>query len=581
MVTVPPRLGVPMPTPGPTRRVGAGWSCYRTPASSVGRPTPASPMAAAVVAPRARNARRSYRSAESAIGPPRPGWTRSPLAPLARHGRRHAAERPGTLVRGGARVVRRARAVLAGCAASRRLPGWARDPSLACGHAGLVATPSGTRPGGPSARNDNLVTAGGSRDAAPRCRRRSTGSPRRASVGATVRALRSASGQGDAVVGAPHRGRALGGGASRGGGRARRRARVREPGQALRRRWRPRVHEGLLGWDAGWYETIARHGYAGAGHLSLRFFPLVPVLTRASVSCPRHRVRCRAGGGGQRVGLRGRGAPGRAGAARDRRRRARPARRVAAVPGAGGLHPGDGIRRRDAPGAEHRDRARPAGPGVVVGRRCSASRPAPRGPSACCWWCPPSSRRCADCAARRRRRGRAPWRAPPRWSAPWSASAPFSAGSGGATATRWPRSGCSNRGTLRGGVADPLRTLAHDASLLVHGRHLGSALHLPWALLAVALLVVTLRRWPRRLRGLRRGGPDRGAHRRRTSTGSSATPCRPSRWCWRAPRLTSGPRVERAVLSPGRGRAWPSTPCSPSPTCTSRDAARPAMAAVP
>ena len=37
---------------------------------------------------------------------------------------------------------------------------------------------------------------------------------------------------------------------------------------------------------------------------------------------------------------------------------------------------------------------------------------------------------------------------------------------------------------------------AHDASLLVHGHHLGSALHLPWALLAVALVVVALRRWP-------------------------------------------------------------------------------------
>ena len=36
-----------------------------------------------------------------------------------------------------------------------------------------------------------------------------------------------------------------------------------------------------MGWDAGWYESIARHGYAGAGHLSLRFFPLVPLLARA------------------------------------------------------------------------------------------------------------------------------------------------------------------------------------------------------------------------------------------------------------------------------------------------------------
>jgi hypothetical protein len=40
-----------------------------------------------------------------------------------------------------------------------------------------------------------------------------------------------------------------------------------------------RVHAGLLGWDAGWYETIARQGYGPLGRQSLRFFPAVPVLT--------------------------------------------------------------------------------------------------------------------------------------------------------------------------------------------------------------------------------------------------------------------------------------------------------------
>src|SRR5579863_8369562 len=47
-----------------------------------------------------------------------------------------------------------------------------------------------------------------------------------------------------------------------------------------------RVHQGLLGWDAGWYESIARHGYSGAGHSALRFFPLVPLLTRALAYVP-------------------------------------------------------------------------------------------------------------------------------------------------------------------------------------------------------------------------------------------------------------------------------------------------------
>ncbi len=47
-----------------------------------------------------------------------------------------------------------------------------------------------------------------------------------------------------------------------------------------------RAHEGLLGWDAGWYEAIAAHGYAGAGHQSLRFFPLVPAVARLVAVLP-------------------------------------------------------------------------------------------------------------------------------------------------------------------------------------------------------------------------------------------------------------------------------------------------------
>ena len=48
----------------------------------------------------------------------------------------------------------------------------------------------------------------------------------------------------------------------------------------------------------------------------------------------------------------------------------------------------------------------------------------------------------------------------------------------------------------RGALANPLSTLAHDASLLVHGSHLGTALHLPWVVLAVLLVVVAAMRLP-------------------------------------------------------------------------------------
>ncbi|WP_238439144.1 mannosyltransferase family protein, partial [Frankia nepalensis] len=45
-------------------------------------------------------------------------------------------------------------------------------------------------------------------------------------------------------------------------------------------------HTGLLGWDAGWYETIAKHGYDGAGDESRRFFPLLPLLVRGICAAP-------------------------------------------------------------------------------------------------------------------------------------------------------------------------------------------------------------------------------------------------------------------------------------------------------
>jgi hypothetical protein len=45
-------------------------------------------------------------------------------------------------------------------------------------------------------------------------------------------------------------------------------------------------HTGLLGWDAGWYESIATHGYGGAGEESRRFFPLLPLLVRGLCVLP-------------------------------------------------------------------------------------------------------------------------------------------------------------------------------------------------------------------------------------------------------------------------------------------------------
>jgi hypothetical protein len=39
-------------------------------------------------------------------------------------------------------------------------------------------------------------------------------------------------------------------------------------------------HDGLLGSDAGWYQTIAAHGYGGLPRTAIRFFPLLPLFDR-------------------------------------------------------------------------------------------------------------------------------------------------------------------------------------------------------------------------------------------------------------------------------------------------------------
>jgi hypothetical protein len=46
-----------------------------------------------------------------------------------------------------------------------------------------------------------------------------------------------------------------------------------------------------------------------------------------------------------------------------------------------------------------------------------------------------------------------------------------------------------------GGLSDPIVTLVHDARGILH-HHVGTALHVPWVLLALVLLIVCWRRLP-------------------------------------------------------------------------------------
>ena len=52
-------------------------------------------------------------------------------------------------------------------------------------------------------------------------------------------------------------------------------------------------------------------------------------------------------------------------------------------------------------------------------------------------------------------------------------------------------------GRLRGGVVDPVRSVAHETRVFLQGGHVGSGLHVVWAVVLVGLLAVAARRLPR------------------------------------------------------------------------------------
>jgi hypothetical protein len=253
-----------------------------------------------------------------------------------------------------------------------------------------------------------------------------------------------------------------------------------------------RVHQGLLGWDAGWYASITRGGYGGAGHASLRFFPLVPMLSRALTVVPG----VDAGAAVVVVANVSALAAAAVVAALVRRETGdEPLARRAAwllclAPPAFALVMGyaEAILIALAAGTFVALRAgrwwwaaglgllaalaRPVGVLVAGAALFEALRPAVR-------------------AGRAEVAGRAVAVA-----GPLLGFGAFLAYVGARYGDALAPLRIQDELGLRGGFTDPLRTLAHDARLLVHGRHLGTAVHLPWAVVVVGLLVVTFRRWP-------------------------------------------------------------------------------------
>ena len=253
-----------------------------------------------------------------------------------------------------------------------------------------------------------------------------------------------------------------------------------------------RVHQGLLSWDAGWYQSIAAHGYAASGLQSVRFFPGFPMVARALAWLPGISV------GAALLIVANLAALGAltalfvlvAGDLGDPALARRSVWLLALAPSAYSLVMGYAdssllllavlcvlaLRRGRwwwAAGAGlAAGLVRPVGALLIVPAIIEAWRATARS------------------GVRLARPGGG--RGSPRWSGR------------GATSPGWapssvthccPCASSSSRGT---GARSPLplSSMWHNADSVVHGHHLGSALHIPWVVLTLVLLVLAYRRLP-------------------------------------------------------------------------------------
>jgi hypothetical protein len=252
------------------------------------------------------------------------------------------------------------------------------------------------------------------------------------------------------------------------------------------------AHAGLLGWDANWYRRIADLGYGGAGRTSVRFFPLYPLLARALSAVPGittdaallivANVAAFAA-----VALTHRLVVVETG---DEETASRSAWWLAMFPAAFVLSMGYAdslllvtslamflaLRTRHFAVAALAGLlagvCRPVGlllavPALIEAGRGLRQIPLRR------WW----SRAAAVASAPVATAGYLVWSKVHDGSFFLPLSAQISSQN-------------------RGGLADPFATMAHDLRDLVHDRHLGTALHAPWAVVFVILAVVLFRRWP-------------------------------------------------------------------------------------
>ncbi|MDA8073354.1 MAG: hypothetical protein M0Z82_17575 [Actinomycetota bacterium] len=275
-----------------------------------------------------------------------------------------------------------------------------------------------------------------------------------------------------------------------------------------------RVHQGLLGWDAGWYEFIAAHGYRGAGYQSLRFWPLLPALGRVLAVLPGVSP-----GTGVLVVANVTSLLGIALVARltaleteDMASARRAAWLMAIAPPAFVYVMGyaEGLLLLATAGAFLALRRQAWWWAALCGLAASLTRPlglalvAPALVEAGrTWWEP-------WWVARRRRHPSSAAGSGMRWPRRRerlvARVAAIVAPVGGTLAylgwVQWRFHDflapveIQEQSDRHGALADPLVTMAHDLITLVHGHHLDQGLHVPWVALVVVLVVVALRRLP-------------------------------------------------------------------------------------
>ena len=302
------------------------------------------------------------------------------------------------------------------------------------------------------------------------CTASSRGEPRRPSGRRDARALAPRSLPGLGRRAPPRRGRA---GVSRASWwtSSARRSRALRPGPT----------RACSAWDGSWYARIAEHGYAALPDESIRFFPLVPGLSRGLGAITPFDERAAlvivANASALVLGLLlyrlARLETGDAALAR------RSVWLLALAPPAYVFVMG--YTEATAPRWRWRRflalRTRRWGWAALAG--ALAGRP---DPSACCSSCPPPSRRPAVGGERIRARTVAPrGRAAQR---PSPAPAPTWHGCRCDSATGSCRCGCQRRGNLRGSFANPVATLDGRDRGLFDGSEVGTGLHVPWAIAA-------------------------------------------------------------------------------------------------